>query len=91
MPTIESDRLNATVPVLDPTPRVLPKAAVGSIWATVRTNVDERAAANAFLNQVFITTDGWILHSHPTRQDAALPILEYRLRALNDLYTVNSL
>jgi hypothetical protein len=55
-----------------------PKAAVGSIWATVRTNLDEWVSATVFLEKVFITTDGGIQHPHPTRRDVALPILGYR-------------
>jgi hypothetical protein len=52
-------------------------------------NLDERVSATVFLEKVFITTDSGIQHPHPTRRDAALPIMGYRVRVRNDPLVVS--
>ena len=76
-------------PYWTPPPGAPPKVEVGSIWATVRTNLDEWVSANVFLEKVFITTDGGIQHPHPTRRDVALPIMGYRIVVRNDPLVVS--
>jgi hypothetical protein len=72
-----------------PSPECSRKAAVGSIWATVRTNATEGVSATALRDKVCITTGGWIRGSQSNRRRTDLPILGYRTTTLHDPLAVS--